>query len=30
VAAVIMVLLRHVHDMYKESDMYDGEIDTEL
>ena len=30
VAAVIMVLLRHVHDMYKESDMYDGEIDPDL
>jgi len=27
---VIMVLLRHVHDMYKESDMYDGEIDPDL
>ena len=24
VAAVIMVLLRHVHDLYKESDMYAG------
>jgi predicted PurR-regulated permease PerM len=30
VAAVIMVLLRHVHDMYKESDMYDGGVDPEL
>ncbi|WP_442112774.1 AI-2E family transporter [Pseudomonas sp. NUPR-001] len=30
VAAVIMVLLRHVHDLYKESDMYGGEIDPEL
>ncbi|MCE0916686.1 AI-2E family transporter [Pseudomonas sp. NMI760_13] len=30
VAAVIMVLLRHVHDLYKESDMYAGEIDPEL
>lgn len=29
-AAVIMVLLRHVHDLYKESDMYAGEIDPEL
>ncbi|MCK2112293.1 AI-2E family transporter [Pseudomonas juntendi] len=30
VAAVIMVLLRHVHDLYKESDMYAGEVDPEL
>ncbi|ANY85852.1 MULTISPECIES: AI-2E family transporter [Pseudomonas] len=30
VAAVIMVLLRHVHDLYKESDMYAGDIDPEL
>lgn len=30
VAAVIMVLLRHVHDLYKESDMYGSEIDPEL
>ncbi|WP_216891528.1 AI-2E family transporter [Pseudomonas putida] len=30
VAAVIMVLLRHVHDFYKESDMYAGDIDPEL
>ncbi|MHC2147676.1 AI-2E family transporter [Pseudomonas sp. 210_17 TE3656] len=30
VAAVIMVLLRHVHDLYKESDMYGGEIDPDL
>lgn len=30
VAAVIMVLLRHVHDLYKESDMYAGEIDPDL
>jgi len=30
VAAVIMVLLRHVHDLYKESDIYAGEIDPDL
>jgi predicted PurR-regulated permease PerM len=30
VAAVIMVLLRHVHDLYKESDMYGGEVDPDL
>ncbi|MCL8330792.1 AI-2E family transporter [Pseudomonas juntendi] len=30
VAAVIMVLLRHVHDLYKESDMYAVEVDPEL
>ncbi|MCY1461541.1 AI-2E family transporter [compost metagenome] len=30
VAAVIMVLLRHVHDLYKESDIYGGEIDPDL
>ena len=30
VAAVIMVLLRHVHALYKESDMYAGNIDPEL
>ena len=30
VAAVIMVLLRHVHDLYKESDMYAGDIDPQL
>lgn len=30
VAAVIMVLLRHVHDLYKESDMYGGEVDPHL
>lgn len=30
VAAVIMVLLRHMHDLYKESDMYAGEIDPDL
>ncbi|EKT4484962.1 AI-2E family transporter [Pseudomonas putida] len=30
VAAVIMVLLRHAHDLYKESDMYGGDIDPEL
>lgn len=30
VAAVIMVLLRHVHALYKESDMYAGSRDPEL
>ena len=30
VAAVIMVLLRHVHDLYKESDMYAGDADPRL
>ncbi|MBJ9977170.1 AI-2E family transporter [Pseudomonas sp. S75] len=30
VAAVIMVLLRHAHDLYKESDMYAGDIDPQL
>lgn len=30
VAAVIMVLLRHVHDLYKESDAYGGDIDPDL
>ncbi len=30
VAAVIMVLLRHVHDLYKESDMYAGDVDPKL
>ncbi|MFB4392987.1 MULTISPECIES: AI-2E family transporter [unclassified Pseudomonas] len=30
VAAVIMVLLRHVHDLYKESDMYSGDSDPQL
>ncbi|AMB85890.1 hypothetical protein AWM79_11470 [Pseudomonas agarici] len=30
VAAVIMVLVRHVHDLYKESDMYDGQEDANL
>ncbi|BAP41090.1 AI-2E family transporter [Pseudomonas sp. LJDD11] len=30
VAAVIMVLLRHVHTLYKESDMYAGSRDPEL
>ncbi|WP_028943583.1 AI-2E family transporter [Pseudomonas vranovensis] len=30
VAAVIMVLLRHMHDLYKESDIYGGEIDPDL
>ena len=30
VAAVIMVLLRHMHDLYKESDTYAGEIDPDL
>jgi len=27
---VIMVLLRHAHDLYKESDMYAGDIDPQL
>ena len=30
VAAVIMVLLRHMHDLYKQSDMYDADVDPEL
>ncbi|WP_419735352.1 AI-2E family transporter [Pseudomonas sp. COR18] len=30
VAAVIMVLVRHVHDLYKESDMYGGQEDPDL
>ncbi|MDR3451939.1 MAG: AI-2E family transporter, partial [Rhodoferax sp.] len=30
VAAVIMVLLRHAHDLYKESDIYGGQGDPEL
>ena len=30
VAAVIMVLIRHVQDMYKESHVYKGEEDPEL
>ncbi|HKS12166.1 MAG TPA: AI-2E family transporter [Pseudomonas sp.] len=30
VAAVIMVLLRHVHDLYKESDLYAGDADPRL
>ncbi|MCY1399572.1 pheromone autoinducer 2 transporter [compost metagenome] len=30
VAAVIMVLLRHMHDLYKESDIYGGQIDPDL
>ncbi|MDH0733789.1 AI-2E family transporter [Pseudomonas sichuanensis] len=30
VAAVIMVLLRHVHDLYKESNMYGEAIDPDL
>lgn len=30
VAAVIMVLVRHVHDLYKESDIYAGQIDPDL
>jgi len=30
VAAVIMVLLRHAHEMYKESDLYGGEEDPQL
>ena len=29
-AAVIMVLLRHIHDLYKESDIYGNEIDPDL
>ena len=29
-AAVIMVLLRHVHDFYKKSDMYGEDIDPQL
>ncbi|MDE1168938.1 MAG: AI-2E family transporter [Pseudomonas sp.] len=30
VAAVIMVLVRHVHDLYKESDIYSGQEDPDL
>ncbi|WP_455923812.1 AI-2E family transporter [Pseudomonas putida] len=30
VAAVIMVLLRHAHDLYKESDIYGGQEDPDL
>ncbi|UMZ10375.1 AI-2E family transporter [Pseudomonas sp. MPFS] len=30
VAAVIMVLVRHVHDLYKESDIYSGAEDPDL
>lgn len=30
VAAVIMVLLRHVHSLYKESGMYGGDVDPQL
>jgi predicted PurR-regulated permease PerM len=30
VAAVIMVLVRHVHDLYKESDIYGGAEDPDL
>jgi predicted PurR-regulated permease PerM len=30
VAAVIMVLVRHVHDLYKDSDIYSGVEDPEL
>ena len=30
VAAVIMVLVRHVHDLYKDSDIYSGAEDPEL
>jgi predicted PurR-regulated permease PerM len=30
VAAVIMVLVRHVHDLYKDSDMYSGVDEPEL
>ncbi|MBD1598994.1 AI-2E family transporter [Pseudomonas typographi] len=30
VAAVIMVLVRHVHDLYKQSDLYAGHEDPEL
>jgi predicted PurR-regulated permease PerM len=30
VAAVVMVLLRHAHDLYKESDMYGADVDPEL
>jgi len=30
VAAVIMVLVRHMHDLYKSSDMYGGRVDPDL
>ncbi|MFF7708658.1 AI-2E family transporter [Pseudomonas sp. NPDC007930] len=30
VAAVIMVLIRHVHDLYKQSELYAGDEDPEL
>jgi len=30
VAAVIMVLVRHVHDLYKDSDIYGGVDESEL
>jgi predicted PurR-regulated permease PerM len=30
VAAVIMVLIRHVHDLYKKSDIYGGQEDPDL
>jgi len=30
VAAVIMVLVRHVHDLYKDSDVYTGVEDPDL
>jgi predicted PurR-regulated permease PerM len=30
VAAVIMVLIRHVHDLYKQSDIYGGQEDPDL
>jgi hypothetical protein len=30
VAAVIMVLVRHVHDLYKDSEMYSGEDEPQL
>jgi len=30
VAAVIMVLVRHMHDLYKDSDIYSGAEDPDL
>ncbi len=30
IAAVIMVLVRHMHDMYKDSEVYKGDEDPEL
>jgi len=30
VAAVIMVLVRHMHDLYKDSDIYGGEDEPQL